>query len=142
METLVAEKNADVANMTYLANARTIGWLKQLKNRDGGYLWKAITDTRRNSIPGELNGYPVARSNRVRSDLDKGTSKGVCSDLFFANWADLIVGEWGVIEILPNPYSSYRVCSNGTAVELRSSANPYVPSNNSVHTGRTFLRRK
>jgi len=118
METLVAEKNADVANMTYLANARTIGWLKQLKNRDGGYLWKAITDTRRNSIPGELNGYPVARSNRVRSDLDRGTSKGVCSDLFFANWADLIVGEWGVIEILPNPYSSTAFDNGG--VEVRA----------------------
>lgn len=118
METLVAEKNADVSNMTYLANARTIGWLKQLKNEDGGYLWKAITDTRRNATPGELNGYAVARSNRVRSNLDKGTSKGVCSDLFFANWSDLIVGEWGVIEILPNPFSSTAFDNGG--VEVRA----------------------
>lgn len=118
METLVAEKNADVSNMTYLANARTIGWLKQLKNEDGSYLWKSITDARRNAIPGELNGYAVARSNRVLSNLDKGTSTGVCSDLFFANWSDLIVGEWGVIEILPNPFSSTAFDNGG--VEVRA----------------------
>jgi hypothetical protein len=44
-------------------------------------------------------------SNQVRSDLDKGTSTGVCSAIFFGNWADLIVAMWGVLDILVDPYT-------------------------------------
>lgn len=101
METMVAEANADVANMSYLVNSRTIGWLKQLKDENGQYFWKPITSAVRNAMPGELNGYPVARSNRVKSNLTKGSAQEICSQVFFANWADMIIGEWGVLEVLP-----------------------------------------
>jgi hypothetical protein len=55
------------------------------------------------SVMGALNGYRAGVSNNVRSDLTKGTSNGVCSAQFFGNWSDLLIGEWGSPEILPDP---------------------------------------
>lgn len=118
METKVADSNADVSSMAYVANAVTIGALKKIKDDNKNYIWKPITDAVKNKIPGEVNGYPVARSNQVRKNLTKGTSEGICSEIYFGNWADLIIGEWGVVEILPNPYSDTAYDNGG--VELRA----------------------
>ena len=118
METLVADANADATNMAYLANAVTIGALKKIKDSNGAYIWKPIDSAVRNMIPGEVNGYRVARSNQVRKNLTKGSSTTKCSELFFGNWADLLIGEWGVLEILPNPYSATAYDNGG--LEIRA----------------------
>lgn len=119
LETQVTQANIAEDALAYLANAKTIGWVKKLKASTGSYLWSTSPGAfgQRTATPGELNGYPVARSNQVRSNLTKGTSSGVCSELFFGNWSELIIGEWGVLEVLPNPYGAgYK---NG-GVELRA----------------------
>lgn len=103
METQVATANADVTNMYYLCNAATIGFLKKIKNTSGDYIWKTIAEAVRNGFPGEVNGYAVGRSNQVRSGLEKGTSKN-CHEIYFGNWADLLIGEWGFLEIDVNRY--------------------------------------
>lgn len=103
METQVATANADVTNMYYLCNAATIGFLKKIKNTTGDYIWKPITEAVRNGFPGEVNGYAVGRSNQVRSGLEKGTAKN-CHEIYFGNWADLLIGEWGFLEIDVNRY--------------------------------------
>ena len=103
METQVATANADVTNMYYLCNAATIGFLKKIKNTSGDYIWKPITEAVRNGFPGEVNGYAVGRSNQVRSGLEKGTSKN-CHEIYFGNWADLLIGAWGFLEIDVNRY--------------------------------------
>lgn len=118
METKVADANADGTSMAYLANAVTIGALKKTKDANNNYIWKPIVGASRNAIPGEVNGYPVARSNQARKNLTKGTSSGVCSEIFFGNWADLLIGEWGVLEILPNPYSAAAYDNGG--LEIRA----------------------
>ena len=103
METQVATANADVTNMYYLCNAATIGFLKKIKNTTGDYIWKPITEAVRNGFPGEVNGYAVGRSNQVRSGVEKGTAKN-CHEIYFGNWADLLIGEWGFLEIDVNRY--------------------------------------
>jgi HK97 family phage major capsid protein/HK97 family phage prohead protease len=106
LETAVAAANADVDGMAYLGNAKTVGWLKKQKSTTGSYLWTDSPNGQRSSTPGQINGYDFARSNQARSTLTKGTSTSVCSEVFFGNWAELIIGEWGVLEILPNPYDA------------------------------------
>ncbi len=106
LETAIAVGNADVDNMAYIANAKTVGWLKGLKSTTGQYLWTTSPIGGRSGTPGEINGYAVARSNQARSTLTKGTSSGVCSEVFMGNWSELLIGEWGVLEIMPNPYDS------------------------------------
>lgn len=39
-------------------------------------------------------------------NITKGTASGICSELFFGAWSELIVGEWGVLEVLPNPFGT------------------------------------
>ncbi|HQU04216.1 MAG TPA: phage major capsid protein [Acidocella sp.] len=107
LETTLTAQNVDETNLAYLTNAKQVGSLKTLKDTNGRYLWTQYPGIfgQRTPTPGELNGYPVARSNQVPSNLNKGTGTNL-SAVIFANWSDLIVAEWGVLEILPNPYGA------------------------------------
>lgn len=100
LETAISVANADVGNMAYLTNAKVRGKLKQtFKNATYGEnpVW---TD-------GNLvNGYNAAVTNAVPSNLTKGTASGTCSAIVFGNFADLIVGLWGGLELQVDPYSS------------------------------------
>ncbi|MDD5247822.1 MAG: phage major capsid protein [Rhodocyclaceae bacterium] len=106
LETALTSANVDEENLAYLANAKTVGALKTLKSTTGQYLWTNSPLGQRSGTPGEINGYAVARSNQCRSTLTKGGSGAVCSEIYFGNWAELLIGEWGVLEIVPNPYDS------------------------------------
>lgn len=123
LETQVTLANVDESNLSYLTNARAVGALKKLKSTTGQYLWSNNPMGQRSATPGEVNGYPVARSNQARSNLAKGTQDGSteaksCSEVFFGDFSQLVLAEWGVLEILPNalaePYYSQG------AVQLRA----------------------
>lgn len=100
LETEVAIDNADVGALAYMTNAKVRGKLKATP-RTPTYgdimVWEG------NNTP--LNGYPAYVTNQVRSDLDKGTSTGVCSAIVFGNWNDLLIGMWGGLDILVDPYT-------------------------------------
>lgn len=105
LETFVASNNADEGAMAYLTNAKAVGTLKKLKSTTGQYLWTNSPMGQRSGTPGEINGYTVARTNQARSNLTKGTGTNL-SEVYFGDWSQVLVGEWGVIEILPNPYAA------------------------------------
>lgn len=101
LETDVANANALRGQVTYLTNSKVIGKLKETPK-------VASTDSVMilNDAPGaQLNGNPWLSSNAVPSDLDKGTSTGVCSAIIFGNFADFWLANWSGIEFLVNPYS-------------------------------------
>jgi len=54
---------------------------------------------------GIVNGYNATVSNQVPSNLTKGTSSGVCSAILFGNFADLIIGQWGALDLTVDPYT-------------------------------------
>lgn len=112
LETAVTYANAPEDSLAYLTNAKSIGWLKKAKSATGQYLWTTTPGGGRSATPGEINGYTVARSNQARSALTKGSANGVCSEVFFGAWSELLIGEWGVLEIVPNPYAA-EVYKNG-----------------------------
>lgn len=99
LESQVAVANADVATMGYLTNAKVRGKLKQTSKVSGqnGFIWEA------GNTP--VNGYMAGVSNQVPSNLTKGTSSGVCSAILFGNFSDLIIGQWGVLDLMVDPYS-------------------------------------
>ena len=98
VETEVAIDNADLGRLAYITNAKVRGKLKQTPRVSGQdrMIW---------NDDNTLNGYATFTTNQVRSDLDKGTSTGVCSAAFFGNWADLLIGMWGGLDILVDPYT-------------------------------------
>lgn len=99
LETAVAVANADVGTLAYLTNAKVRGKLKTTSKVSGqnGFIWEA-GDT-------PLNGYRAAVTNAVPSNLTKGTANGVCSAIVFGNFADLIIGMWGGLDLLVDPYT-------------------------------------
>lgn len=108
LETEVAQDNADMGRLGYITNTKVRGKLKStamVASTDSRMVWQE------GAMP--LNGYRGLITNQVRSDLDKGSATGVCSALFFGNWADLIVGMWGGLDILVDPYTG------GTAGKVR-----------------------
>ena len=104
MEKVLANANAPLAGRAYIMNPATIASLKALKSSTGSYLWTTAPTGQRSATPGTINGYPLFQTNQARSTLTKGTSVGNCSEVFFGAWPDVVVGEWGVLEIVPNPY--------------------------------------
>lgn len=107
LEDLLAVGNVDDAAMGYLTNSSEIKNLKNLKDSAGRYLWTQYPGAAagRPAILGEINGYPIARSNQVPNTLTKGTGTNL-SAVIMGDWSELIIGEWGVLEILPNPYGA------------------------------------
>lgn len=102
LETEVAIDNADIGRLAYMTNAKVRGKLKQtakVSSTDSMMVW----DSQSPATP--LNGYGAWVTNQVSSALTKGTSSGVCSAIFFGNWADLFIGMWGVLDILVDPYT-------------------------------------
>jgi HK97 family phage major capsid protein/HK97 family phage prohead protease len=100
LESAVAIANADVGSLGYLTNAAVRGKLKttqKFPTSNGDAIWAS------NNTP--VNGYQVGVTNAVPSNGTKGTSAGVCSSIIFGNFADLIVGMWGGLELQVDPYS-------------------------------------
>ena len=99
LETEVAQDNADVGSLAYITNAKVRGKLKStFKNATYGDvpIWE------NSNTP--LNGYKAFVTNQVKSDLTKGTGTNL-SAIFFGNWRDLIIGQWGTLDVLVDPYT-------------------------------------
>lgn len=98
LETDVSVANADVGTLGYLTNAKVRGKLKGTeKFSSGSAVWGDSTTP--------LNGYSAGVTNAVPSNLTKGTANGICSALMFGNWADLVLGFWGGLDLLVDPYT-------------------------------------
>lgn len=99
METEISADNADVDSMAYIFNARTRGHLKTAQkfpdNTDGGgTIWE----------PGKtVNGYSTDVTNQIEN-----------GDIFFGNFGDFILGMWGGLEILVDPYTNSK--KGGTVI--------------------------
>lgn len=103
LETEVAIDNADVGALAYLTNAKARGKLKQVEKATstGLFVWETSTE----AGFGMMNGYRAAASNQVPSNLTKGGGSNL-SAIIFGNWADLIYGLWGTVDILVDPYTN------------------------------------
>lgn len=90
MESQIAAENADVASMKYIAHTGFRGYAKTTLKfpaaaNQGGTIWE----------PGNtVNGYGVEVTNQIHA-----------GDILFGNWADAIVGFWGGLDMMIDPYS-------------------------------------
>ena len=99
LETRVADANADGGAMAYLVNSKTRGHAKKTNKFGSGteeIMWEEGD---------RMNRYPAYVSNNVPGNLTKGTSSGVCSAVIFGNWSELLIGLWGGLDLLVDPYT-------------------------------------
>lgn len=99
LETAIATANADIGSLGYLTNPGVRGKLKQTAKDTGSGLF--VYGDGQNP----LNGYKTLITTQVPNDLTKGTSVGVCSAILFGNFQDLLIGQWGGLDIVVNPYT-------------------------------------
>lgn len=94
LETEIAAENADVLDMAYLTTPGVKGFLKTLalSANNAGFVWQG----------NEMNGYRAEVSTQVPSNLGSGTDEHA---IIFGNWKDLIIANWGMVDILVNPYT-------------------------------------
>lgn len=99
LEAAVANVNADVGKLGYLTNAKQRGKFKGVTKTSPAttFIWDG------GATP--VNGYACGITNQVPSNLTKGASLGVCSAILFGNWADLIIGMWGGLDLMVDPYT-------------------------------------
>lgn len=89
METEIAADNADVNQMAYVLNAVGRGAAKTTpkfaSGTDAGVIWEP---------GGTINGYRAEVTNQLAN-----------GDVFFGNFADVIIGMWGGLDLTVDPYS-------------------------------------
>lgn len=104
LESAVANANAEMGSLAYLTNTKVRGTLRktqQFASTNGVPVW---TSSPERGI-GDVLGYSAVTTNAVPSDLTKGTSTGVASAIIFGNWADMVIGMWGGLDIMLDPYT-------------------------------------
>ena len=87
MESEVANDNGLVGNLGYICKPSDYGTLKTTSKDSGSGMFVVEPD-------GRMNGYNVVRSNQVTA-----------GDFYFGNFADLLVGFYGGLDITVDPYS-------------------------------------
>jgi HK97 family phage major capsid protein/HK97 family phage prohead protease len=87
MESEVANDNGLVGNLGYICKPSDYGTLKTTSKDSGSGMFVVEPD-------GKMNGYDVVRSNQVTA-----------GDFYFGNFADLLVGFYGGLDIQVDPYS-------------------------------------
>ena len=112
LETAVSVANANINTCSYLVNAATRGRLKRTQKfsgTNGDPIWET------QGMDSMMNGYRVSTSNQIASNLTKGSGTNL-SALLFGDFSSLFVGEWGILEILVNPYADTDYPSGNIAV--------------------------
>jgi HK97 family phage major capsid protein len=105
LESAVANVDAAQSQCAYVVNTKTRGWLKkQPKVTNQMPIWPDVPIEEAGLE--RLNGYRCGVTNIMRSNLTKGTSSGVCSELIFGNFSDLLIGIWGdSLDVTIDPYT-------------------------------------
>ena len=97
------ESAVDVANaldgaLSYLSNAKVKGEMRKtvrVSSTDSRFIM---------DDPNELSGFPFLNTNNVPSDLTKGIGTAL-SAMIFGNFNDLLIGHWGAVDVLVDPFS-------------------------------------
>ena len=95
-----AVENSNAMGYAYLTNPKVKAALqtipRQASGVEGNFIWSAGG--------AELNGYPVATTTLVPSNLSKGTSSTL-SALIYGAFDRMAVANWGGMELTVDPYS-------------------------------------
>lgn len=99
LEKEVAVDNALAGNLAFLTNPKVVGAMRQTSRQTSGVEGNFIlNDTN------TLLGYNVASTTLVPSDLTKGTGSNL-SAAIFGNFSDLMIGMFGGLDVLVDPYT-------------------------------------
>ncbi len=105
----VAVDNADVSTSGYLTNAKVEAVLAKAKDSQSQYL---LSPYGTELVSSQIAGRHFEVSNNVTSNLTKGTGSDL-SAVIYGNFADLLIGLYGTLEILVDPYTDFAKGTTG-----------------------------
>ena len=100
LETTVDVSNALVANLAYIAHTRLRGAMKKTVKKTTGTLGFILEPD------GRLNDNTCLRTNAMTSNaavVDPATAANY--GIIYGNWADLMIGQWGALDLMVDPYT-------------------------------------
>jgi HK97 family phage major capsid protein len=98
LEAAIEAYNIAMSSPGYLINTPTKAKLKTTKIDAGSGLFLLNGNT-------ELNGYPFASTSLVPNNLSKGSAANSLSAMAFGDWSNLLIGQWGGLDITTDPYT-------------------------------------
>lgn len=101
MEGVVEDADALDGKLALITNGKLIRRLKKQKiaqfTGDAGgqpLVWPMNKQNVQDSL-----GYPFYTTTQIPSNLVKGESGAICTEAFFGNWEDFLIGQWGGMDI-------------------------------------------
>jgi len=117
LELVAAVENSNAGiNGKFLINPKLVAKLKQTEISSGSGAMIMSYMAYFNGMSDQIDGKPVFSTTNVPSNLTKGTSSGVCSAMIYGDWENLVVGQFGGVELVVDPYS--QAIGNKTRVVL------------------------
>lgn len=118
IESLLCKANADVlGQIAYVTTPQIRGRLKQTvtvsgstvglpiwTNPGAGAVGAQVLQGGGSRQAGEVNGYLALASQNVPSNKTKGASSGICHVILGGVFSQLVIGDWGMYELVVDPY--------------------------------------
>ena len=106
LELVAAVENANAGmNGKFLINPKLVARLKQTEISSGSGAMIMSYMAYFNGLADQIDGKPVFSTTNVPSNLTKGSSSGVCSAMIYGDWENLVVGQFGGVELVVDPFS-------------------------------------
>lgn len=100
LEKEISIDNALLGSLAFCTDPKVISKLRTTAKQSSGVEGNFVMND-----DGRLAGYRVGVTNSMPSNLTKGSGSAL-SALIFGNWSDLLIGEWGAIDLLVDPYTN------------------------------------
>jgi len=94
------ESNNAGMNGKWLTNPKVVAKLKQTQVDAGSGAMLMAYGPYFGGIESQIDSKPAYSTSNVPSNLDKGTTTGVCSALIYGTWDNLVVGQYGGIDLV------------------------------------------
>jgi len=101
LEKEISIDNALLGSLAFCTDPKVISKLRTTGKQSSGVEGNFVMND-----DGRLAGYRVGVTNSMPSNLTKGSTSGSCSAMIFGNWSDLLIGEWGAIDLMVDPYTN------------------------------------
>jgi HK97 family phage major capsid protein len=99
LETAIATANADSGRLAYITNPTMRGVAKttqMVATYGDKMIWQ--------DGPSPVNGYPAYVTGQIPANLTKGSGTAL-SYIFFGDWSTVLLGSWGSLDVLVDPYT-------------------------------------
>jgi HK97 family phage major capsid protein len=121
---VVETANADTTNAKFLINPKLVAKLKQTVIDNGSGAMILAYNQYFGGVQNVIDGYPTFSTTNVPSNLNQGSSTGVSSSMIFGDFSQVVIGQFGGIELMVDTNSAAIARAGSIAITV----NQYVDS--------------